>query len=119
MQRKSIVAAFSALVAFTLLGGCAWPTNDPGKLKAIRAESQMLMRSHPVDANVPKAQWPHTIASLEPEFVWIKPDGVLIQTKPFFDGGWGYYIPTREREMPEPVPRYEKLGQGIYWWHPY
>jgi hypothetical protein len=49
------------------------------------------MRAYPIDADPPKAQWPHTIASLEPDFVMINADGVHITTRTYFDGGWGYF----------------------------
>lgn len=121
MQRKDLVAALAVLTALTLLGGCAWPTYDPLKLKAIKAECQTLMKAYPANADefVPKARWPRIVASFEPEFVLINPDGVHIMTKPYFDGGWGYFVPRKERELPEPVERFEDVGQGVYWWHPY
>ena len=117
-QRKSPVAAFAVAAALALLGGCAWPTDDPAKLRAIRAESQMLMNAYPADAHVPKAQWPRAIASLEPEFVSIYPDGVHITTKPYFDGGWGYFVPRTARDLPGSGGRFEEVGQGVYWWRP-
>lgn len=40
-------------------------------------------------------------------------------TKAYFDGGWGYFVPRKERELPEPVERFEEVGHGVYWWHPY
>jgi hypothetical protein len=79
----------------------------------------MLMKAYPVDAEVPKARWPRVIASLEPDFVSIHPDGVHITAKAYFDGGWGYFVPRRERHLPEPSDRFEEVGQGVYWWHPY
>ena len=77
------------------------------------------MKSHPVNAEVTKAQWPGQIASLRPELVSINEDGVHITTKAHFDGGWGYFVPRREGDLPEPADRFEDVGQGVYWWHPY
>ncbi len=119
MQRKSSVAVLAAVAALALLGGCERPTRDPTKLEAIRAEAQMLMNAYPVDADPPRARWPHTIASLAPEFVTIDPDGVHITTRAYFDGGWGYFVPRDAHVPPEPAGRFEEAGQGIYWWHPY
>ena len=118
-QRKSLIAVFAVTAALILLGSCAWPTDDPATLKAINAESQMLMKAYPTDAEVPKARWPHAIASLEPELVSINSAGVHITTKPHFDGGWGYFVPRRGQGVPEPVERFEEVGHGVYWWHPY
>jgi hypothetical protein len=89
------------------------------ELKAIKAEAQLLMRAYPVDGAPPRARWPHTIAGLEPEFVMINPDGVHITTRAYFDGGWGYFVPRKAQDSPQPVGRFEEAGQGVYWWHPY
>ena len=118
-QRKSRVAVLAALLALALPGGCHRPTRDPATLGAIKAEARMLMRAYPVAANLPRARWPHTIASLEPEFVTIDPAGVYITTRPYFDGGWGYFVPREGGNLPEPAERFEEAGQGVYWWHPY
>jgi hypothetical protein len=91
LQRKSSVVVFAAVTALALLSGCERPTRDLTKLKAIKVEAQLLMRAYPIDADPPKAQWPHTIASLEPDFVMINADGVHITTRTYFDGGWGYF----------------------------
>lgn len=114
--------AFAVLAsALALLSGCERPTHDQSLLAAIKAEARMLLLVHPTGASttVPKRQWPYAIASLEPEHVTVYPDGVDISTKPYFDGGWGYFVSRDEREPPEPAGRFSKLGQGIYWYHPY
>lgn len=109
------------LAALTLLTGCTRPTRDESALKAIKAESQILMVTQPTKtyATVPKSRWPFIIASLNPEGVTVFPDGVDIVIKPYFDGGWGYFVPRSEREPPKPVGRFSELGQGVYWYHPY
>lgn len=113
--------AFAALAALLLLASCAFPTRNPSVLKAIKADSEKLMRTWSTTSGgtVPKGEWPPSIAKLEPEFVTVYPDGVDIMTKPYFDGGWGYFVPRSDREPPEPAGRYSELGQGIYWYHPY
>lgn len=118
MQRKSPVAVFAAVAALALVSGCERPTHDVVKLKAMKAEAQMLMKAHAVDTTITRGRWPSTIASLEPKFVMIEPDGVHITTRASFDGGWGYFVPREERDVPEPVGRFEEAGQGVYWWHP-
>ena len=118
-QRQKLIAALAVLTALASVGGCEWPTIRPAELKAIKAESQWLLSTHPSDAEVPRARWPDTIASLEPEFVSVRPDGVHIMTRAYFDGGWGYFVPRNEHDRPEPAGRFEEVGQGIYWWHSY
>ena len=121
--------AFAVLaIALILLTGCTRPTYDQSTLKAIKAESQVLMATQRAETygpvpkrhvTFPKNRWPQVIASLKPEWVAVFPDGVDIMIKPFFDGGWGYFVPRSEREPPEPAGRYSELGQGVYWHHPY
>ena len=79
------------------------------------------MRAHPtkMGAPIPKAEWPHVIASLGPKFVTVDQSGVDIVVKPYFDGGYGYYVLKQGHELPRPIGRYSKLGEGIYWYHPY
>lgn len=119
LRRRSPVVTFAIVAALALLSGCARPTRDPAKLEAIKAESRLLLKAFPTDAEVPKARWPRAIASLEPEFVSINSDGVYITTEPYFDGGWGYFVPRRARSLPEPAGMFEEVGHGVYWWHPY
>ena len=113
--------AFALLAALTLLTGCIFaprPTHDPSTLKAIAAESRTLMAARPTPTyvTVPKSQWPPVIASLKPFDVTVFSYGVNIATKPYFDGGWGYFVPRREGELPKPTDRYSELGHDVYWY---
>jgi hypothetical protein len=108
-------------IALVPLSSCALPTHDRSVLKAIKAESLVILATGQTntDLTIPKDQWPHTIASLKPKSVTVSSDGVDILVKPYFDGGWGYLIPRDARQLPDPAGRYEKLDQGVYWYHPY
>ena len=121
VSKLSSSGAFAVLAALTLLTSCTRPTRDQSVLKAIKAESRMLMATRPTTtyAAVPKRQWPPAIASLRPQSVTIFPNGVDIMTKPYFDGGWGYFVPPGKRGPPEPKGRFSAVGQGVYWYHPY
>lgn len=119
LLRRSPVVALAVVAALALVNGCARPIRDPAKLEAIKAEAQLLLKAYPTDTELPEARWPRAVASLEPEFVSINSDGIHITMEPYFDGGWGYFVPRRERSLPEPAGRFEDVGQGVYWWHPY
>lgn len=115
------VRTFALPAVFALVVACARPTHDPLALKEIRAESEILMRGAPPKtyAAVPKARWPTNITNLRPYSVTVFPDGLEITMKPYFDGGWGYFVPRRGRNLPQPVGRFSALGEGVYWFHPY
>ena len=118
VRTKTTVAVSTALA---LLVGCARPTTDQSALKAIRAESQLLLVTWPASkaVTIPKRHWPRAIAKEDPAVVTVSADGVDIMTKPDFDGGYGYFIPRHEGTVPEPAARYSDLGQGVYWYRPY
>jgi len=87
-----VLAAIVVFYAMAFVSGFWLRTNDQSALKAIKAESQILMASQPTKtkdySDVPKSRWPPTIASLKPAWVTVYPGhGVQIQTTPFFDGG--------------------------------
>lgn len=87
---------------------------------AIKAESEAMMRTHSTKAlKIPRKELPPVITGLRPVFVTVSPEGIDIVVKPYFDGGYGYYVPKDGRGPPEPVKRYSKLDDGIYWYHPY
>ena len=118
MELRRILAV--AAVSTALLGGCAFPTHDPSKLKAIAAEARILMAQADESApSRPESPWPPVIASLDPENITIAADGVYILTEPYFDGGWGYFVPKDARKPPDPPGQFSYLGQCVYWYHPY
>jgi hypothetical protein len=119
---KRRFAAAVLAIAVAALFGCTRPTADKSTLKAIKAECQLLMKTQPIEIypGVPKSRWPQVIASLKPESVTVSQRGVDILVRPYFDGGWGYFVPRSKRdEPPAGWGRYSDLGQGVYWFHPY
>ena len=118
---ERILMAFAlAAVMLIILTQCARPTRDQEILAAIRAEAEILMSDHQTESSVsiPEDRWPPAIARLEPEFVSIVSDGAYLMMKPYFDGGWGYFIPRDPGELPEPAGRFSALGQDVYWYRP-
>lgn len=123
MRGKTATALFTVLAFFLLLSGCPGPVYEPAKLRAVKSESERLMATHALDpverwAEVPQNEWPPAIASLRPKMVILRPGQVHIIIKPFFDGGWGYEIPRREKDLGMPQECYQNLGQGIFWHDP-
>ena len=117
-------AALTAMaIALALLSGCMGPTHDPSTLKAIKAESQRLIASHPITppkgwAVVPRSEWPPVIASLRPYFVSVHPWGVDIMIKAEFDDNWGYEIPRNGQKPQFSGECYSEPGEGVFWHYP-
>jgi hypothetical protein len=117
-----VLYAIVVFYAVAFVSGFWLHTGDQSALKAIKTESQILMASEPTKTkdylDIPKSRWPRTIASLKPAWVTVWPDrGVDIQIAPFFDGGWGYFVPQRGQEPFR--PGCSELDQGVQWCHPY
>ena len=117
--------AISLAVATGLieLGGCDRPIFNMEKLPRVKAEALVLMRTHPIELrasgrDVPKAEWPPAIASLDPKWVSVRQGSVDIMTRPFFDGGWGYNVPRLERDLPMPRRCYSEPAAGVFWHGP-
>src|SRR5687767_232914 len=116
-----IVLIGAVILGLALLNRCPAPTSHPARLSAIKASAVSLMSLYPanVPEDVPQARWPVEIGALEPQSVYIDASGVHITTAPYFDGGWGYFVPRHEHQLPEPRQRFRHVGRGVYWWHPY
>lgn len=100
-----------------------YPTYNQTKLKAIKAESEILAATHPIKApdywvKIPKNQWPPVIASLQPEAVSVNRWGVDIVIKSYFDGGWGYGIARRKQDLPMLQECWSEESEGVFWHGP-
>ena len=121
--RGSRLGALLALLMLWLSSGCDRPELNRSKLPRLRAEAYALMRTHPVPPTsswrkVPKAEWPPTIASFNPEWVTVTHGSVDILTRPFFDGGWGYNVPRSQDDLPMPADCYSEPSKGVFWHGP-
>lgn len=123
-RRRSIAAALAILIVVSTLQGCPGPITDSRKLRAIKAEAEMLMAGLPDRPPrdqfgiVPKSYWPPVIASLQPHTVYVFPSEVRILTKPDFDGGWGYEIVRDRRDLGMPPDCYWEVSPGVFWHGP-
>ena len=113
----------AVLAALLLLSSCPGPTYNPGVLKAIKTESEMLAASHPIKpsehwVHVPESEWPPVIASLKPEWVTVYRWGVDIYVIPFFDGGWGYQVGRSKQDLPMLPGCYSEPSPGVFWHGP-
>ena len=113
------IGGLAIIAILASLTGCRQPVQDTVTLQAIEREAKALAARTPASQQfVPKSRWPHHIAQLDPMSVTISPDGVDILTKPYFDGGWGYFITLDSRKGPPSGPHFSKIGHDIYWYQP-
>ena len=142
ISRKSWISGFwigGTLVGFVVLpftlllwGFLVQPVHirNQALLRAINAEARMLIARKLSGAddrlfrqkgyiNLPKSQWPPAIAALSPEFVTVDHASVDVLTEIFFDGGFGYLVQPGIKAPPEPVGRFQYLGEDVYAYHPY
>ena len=87
------------------------------------SEARALVVAYPTTPRqlyieLPRQKWPATIASLHPEKVTIYPWGVDVRMKAYFDGGWGYQIAKRRRDLPMLDQCYSEVSQGVFWHGP-
>lgn len=118
-----IAVPITMLMVIGIYSAFPHPTHNQTKLKAIAAESQRLMATHPLSsvqqsAYIPEGQWPPAIASVKPEFVIVYDGAVNITTKPFFDGGWGYGFARDRRKLGMLEACWSELGQDMFWHGP-
>ena len=122
-HRGSHLSALLMLSLLWPLAGCDRPMFNMRKLEQVRAEAHLLMRTHPAGPRgswheLPKADWPPSIASLNPKYVAVAKGSVDIVTRPFFDGGWGYNVPRAKRDLPMPLECYSEPSDGVFWHGP-
>jgi hypothetical protein len=122
-MRLSVGRVFAVLAALTLLTGCAFPTHNQSTLKAIKAESKVLMATHSIKSpkgwtEIPKNRLPPVIAGLQPYSVIINQGSVDILIRPDFDGGWGYEVPRNKRGLSMPIECYSEPSEGVFWHSP-
>jgi hypothetical protein len=105
-----------AALMFLALAGCARPTHDEATLRKISAESMALLRTTAA-GEIPRAKWPATIKSLEPEQVMANRGGLYVVMSMHFDAESGYFVP-RDGNAPVSSPGfiYSALGPGVYWY---
>jgi hypothetical protein len=117
------LVVLAAIAPLAMTNGCHAPVIDQAQLRAVRLAAGGLMTSHPAKPplhyqNVSQSQWPQAIADLKPERVVVREWGVDIVTKSYFDGGWGYHIAARRRDLPMPSGCYSEISRGIFWHGP-
>ena len=69
--------------------------------------------------DVPRADWPPTIAAFEPEYVHVDQRGVYVCTHEVFVESAGLFIRTDEAYLPPQSgdPGYKPLAVNLYWYY--
>lgn len=113
------VVVVTLLAAIAIYAAFPHPTHDQAELRALATQSRhLLARYKDRPGAVPKSQWPHEIAALQPANVIVREGAVEITTKRYFDGGWGYGFAPDKRDLGMLPACWSSLGQDMYWHGP-
>jgi hypothetical protein len=106
------------LIGLALLGGCWLPSINDATADAMVREARQLRATYPPSGRgfsaVPIERLPPAIASIDPKEVIVFGWGVEIIVRHDFDGGWGYSLPSKARDMPMPAKCYTKRREGLF-----
>ena len=105
----------SALFLLATLTACTAESPAP-ETAAIAQVAPVLMQSSTEYAEIPRSKWPLPIARLNPEMVYIGPEGLFIVTKSHFMYERGYFIPRSEPyiSLARVDHLYTAIGHGVY-----
>jgi hypothetical protein len=109
----SRIAAVTILIA--ALAACG-RTPPPSELADLALATPALLRDFPQMGVVPESKWPPAVARLDPERVYVAPDGLYITTSSFFVQEWGLFVPRAPGFTAHPGtdPSYTSVGQGVF-----
>jgi hypothetical protein len=97
-----------------VLDACRWLQVNP-KLAHSYAPLRSRTPTGPATTSAP-AFYPAVLDTLNPEFINVSDDGVMI----FFGGGfghWWYYAPNREPKQSGPIHGMWQLVPGLWYWN--
>ena len=82
----------------------------------IPAEGRALLADHPSSGQLDSAKLPPAIAALRSKLVYVKPDGLYIQSSTWFTRERGLYVPRAENFSPSAGsdPHYEPIRARVY-----
>src|SRR5262245_12775841 len=103
---------------FVLCSACT-PQLSDAQAARIAAEGRLVLAQYPSSGRVDSARLPPAIAAIRPKAVYVKPDGLYIQSATWFTSEWGYYVPRSANFSPSvgSDPRYEVIREGLYRYH--
>ena len=108
-------AVLSVLGLVVVCSACSPQLSDTDA-KRIVTEARSLLADHPSAGQLDSAKLPPAIAALRPKLVYVKPDGLYIQSSTWFTRERGLYVPRAENFSPPAGsdPHYEPIRAGLY-----
>ena len=105
----------SALFLLVTLAACTAESPTP-QTADIANVAPLLMQRSTEYKDIPKSGWPPPIARLNPETVYVAPEGLFIVTKSHFMYERGYFIPRSEPyiSLAKVDHLYTAIGHGVY-----
>jgi len=109
-------ATSSLLGLLVLLCSAYTPRLSDAQAERIATEARQILARHQSPGQVDGATLPPGIVSIRPKVVYVKPDGLYIQSATWFTQEWGLYVPRAANFSPSvgSDPRYELIREGLY-----
>jgi len=109
-------AASNLLGLLIIVCSACTPQLSDVQAERIATEARDLLALHPSPGRVDSVRVPPSIASIRPKVVYVKPDGLYMQSTTWFTREWGLFVP-RAASFSPPIgsdPRYELIREGLY-----
>ena len=100
---------------FILCSACT-PQLSDAQAERIATEARHLLALNPNPGQIDSARLPPAIASIRPKVVYVKAEGLYIQSVTWFTRESGLYVPRAANFSPPAGsdPRYEPIREGLY-----
>jgi len=103
---------------FTVVLAACTPSVSPSEASALSKELRPLLNEMCGRGGaVSRAQWPDTLAALDPENVLIRREGLYARTSAFMASEWGVFVACRPGDQfpgSDSDPSYHAVAEDVY-----
>ena len=103
-------------IACALIAACTPRISDAEAL-ALAREVAPLFEHHTAVGPLPREVWPASVATLKPQGVYVRADGLYVVTWSLFVGERGVFVPKAKASFSAnhgTDPQYEPVGHGVF-----
>ena len=113
---RNCTVKFLSVPGLLVMCSACTPQLSDTDAERIAVEARSLLADHPSPGQLDSARLPPAIAALRPKLVYVKPDGLYIQSSNWFTRERGLYVPRATNFSPSAGsdPHYEPIRSGLY-----